>query len=59
MSKNNVKKVLKPNNLPTRLPVWSTATSFLLLERFDAPQWLWGALGFFFLLFGVELSTVC
>lgn len=48
MSNKKVKKVLKANNLPTRLPLWSTATWFLLMERFNAPQWLWGALGFFF-----------
>lgn len=44
------KRVIANNNLPTRLPLWSTATWFLLMERFNAPQWLWGSLGFFFLL---------
>ena len=28
--------------LPARLPIQTTATSYLLLEHFDAPGWVYG-----------------
>ena len=48
MSKRKTRKVLQQNNLPTKLPLWQTAVAFLLMERFNAPEWLWGVFGFFF-----------
>lgn len=42
------KKVLDISSFPTRSPLWPMATCFLLLERFSAPQWVWGALGVLF-----------
>ena len=36
--------------LPAKLPVSSTAVTWLLLDRFQAPQWAWGAAGVWFLL---------
>lgn len=50
MSKFKAKKVLANNNLPTSLPIWSTITCWLALEHWNAPQWLYGALGLFFLI---------
>lgn len=38
-------KVLPHKRLPTRLPIWNTATAWLLLDRGQAPGWLWGAVG--------------
>jgi hypothetical protein len=34
---------LHPNNLPTRLPVWPAITLWLVLDRAQAPGWVWGA----------------
>ena len=39
------KKVIKYNNLPTRIPLWSTIVAYLLLDKFNAPGWVWGAFG--------------
>lgn len=50
MSKIKAKKVLSNSNLPTRLPIWSSMTCWLALEHWNAPQWLYGALGLFFLI---------
>jgi hypothetical protein len=38
-------RVIRLQSLPTRLPIISTAVLGLLLDRIDAPGWLWGALG--------------
>lgn len=43
-------KVLKRSNLPTRLPLWQSVTCLLALEHWNAPEWLYGVAGFFFLL---------
>ena len=44
------KKVIKYNNLPTRIPLWSTIVAYLLLDKLNAPGWAWGALGLFFVI---------
>jgi hypothetical protein len=44
-------KVIARNQLPARLPTVATIAWFLLLERFQAPQWLWGIAGFLAVLF--------
>jgi hypothetical protein len=44
------KKVLKSNNLPSRLPIFPTLSTGIALDYWNAPQWLWGALGFLFLI---------
>lgn len=49
MSKFKTKKVLAYNNLPTRLPLWPTITSWLALEHWSAAEWLYGVVGVFFL----------
>ena len=42
--------VLDHNCLPSRLPIWTSATAWLLLDRFSPSGWVWGAVGCFFLL---------
>lgn len=39
------KKVIKVGNLPTRLPLLTTAVSWLILDRIQAPSWLFGSVG--------------
>ena len=38
-----MKKVIKRDNLPTRLPVLFTLVVWLLLDRFDPDGWVHGA----------------
>lgn len=44
------RKVLKMNNLPARIPIFKTLSTGIALDYWNAPQWLWGALGLFFLI---------
>lgn len=44
------KKVIKSVDLPSKLPVFPTLTTILALDYWNAPQWLWGALGFLFII---------
>lgn len=44
------KKVISTNNLPARLPIYQTLTAWIALDYFNAPQWLWGAIGLFFII---------
>lgn len=37
--------VVKSSNLPATPPVLSTAVTFLLLDRFHSPGWIWGMVG--------------
>lgn len=46
MKKN---RVIKRKNLPLKISIWNPLTCFLALERFNAPGWLYGALGVLFL----------
>jgi hypothetical protein len=46
---NKRKKVVSRKNQPTRLPLWQSLTCWLALEYSKAPEWLYGAAGFFFL----------
>jgi len=46
-------KVLKRNNMPTRLPLWQSVTCLLALEHWNAPEWAYGVMGLFFLLIWV------
>jgi len=43
-------KVIKPSNLQAQLPFTTTGVAYLLLDKFDAAQWVWGALGVVFVL---------
>jgi len=44
------KNVLANNSLPTRLPIQFTAIVYLLLDKFQAVEWVWGAAGVFVVL---------
>jgi len=46
-------KVLKSNNLPSRLPFFPTVITIIALDYWNAPQWLWGMLGVLFLLWWI------
>jgi hypothetical protein len=39
------RKVISPKNLPSRLPIVLTFMLYIILDKFNAPQWLWGGLG--------------
>lgn len=36
------RNVIDPRQLPYRPPILAILVYFLLLDRFDAPGWLWG-----------------
>lgn len=44
------KRVIARKYLPQNLPTGSTAVTYLMLDRFSAPGWLWGAMGLFVVL---------
>lgn len=44
------RKVLSRNSLPSYIPVQFTAIVYLLLDKFNAVEWVWGAAGFFVVL---------
>ena len=48
------RKVIKANNLPYKLPIWSSLTAYLALEYWNAPQWVYVAVGLFFLVFWIN-----
>ena len=37
--------VISRSCLPIRLPVLSTLVAWLVLDRLNAPDWVWGAIG--------------
>ena len=39
------KKVLSYSNLPSRLPVLHTVVLYILLDFYDAREWVWGVVG--------------
>lgn len=43
-------KVISPKNEATKLPLWSTLISWLVLDRTQPPQWVWGVVGTIFAL---------
>lgn len=51
-------KVLKRDNLPTRLPLWQSVTCLLALEYWNAPEWLYGASVLFFVLLWVVATVM-
>ena len=40
-------KVVSPKNLPTHLPLVSIVVTYLLLDKCQAPGWVWGAVATF------------
>lgn len=47
------KKVISRKNLPTKPPTIATVVAILALDYWNAPQWLWGALGVVFVIIWV------
>jgi hypothetical protein len=46
--------VIHPDNMPVRWPwLGAAALWFLVLDRFNAPGWLWGAVGLLWVLITV------
>lgn len=41
----NARNVISPKNIPASLPYSATIATGLLLDRINAPGWVWGALG--------------
>lgn len=39
-----MKRVIAYDNIPFRLPIGGTATVWLLMDRFNPPGWVWGAM---------------
>lgn len=42
------KRVIAYDNLPARLPIWVSVTTWLLLDRFKPAGWVWGVVGTIF-----------
>jgi hypothetical protein len=47
------RKVIKGTNLQKRSPIFSGMALFLFLERFNAPEWLYGVFGLLFVIWFV------
>jgi hypothetical protein len=47
MRKQIYNRVIASRNLPMRMPLMQTALFWLLLDRWQAPGWAWGATGVF------------
>jgi hypothetical protein len=41
----NERKVISGENLPMRMPLYATLLAWLVLDKVQAPGWLWGAIG--------------
>ena len=42
---SKIKKVIDQKNFPRKLPLHMTLTLWLTLKVFNAPEWVWGAVG--------------
>lgn len=54
MTKNHV---IKRSSLPQSSPVMFTAVMWLLLDRLDAPGWVWGSVGLLVVLVWIVAIT--
>ena len=52
------KNVVSPRHLPARWPIMTTVVIGLLLDRCDAPGWVWGVCGAFVFLWFVLVFIV-
>lgn len=43
-------KVIHEQNMPSRYPIWSALTCWLMLDKFNAPAWGYIVLGALFLI---------
>jgi hypothetical protein len=50
-------KVSHSGEMPTRLPLYQTATAWLLIDRLDAPGWVRGAVGVVLLLIWIAQTA--
>lgn len=50
-------KVIANKNLPARAPLWASMVAWLMLDRFDAPGWVFGVVGCLFVL--LWLAYIC
>lgn len=48
MASNKV-YVIAEKNIPLRAPLYQTLVVGMVLDRFQAPQWLWGLIVMFFI----------
>lgn len=44
------RKVISPKNLPVKYPIAWTLVFAFALDKWHAPEWLWGAVGFLVLI---------
>ena len=44
------RKVISTKNMPTILPLWPSLLTVLAMDYWNAPRWLWGAIGTFFVI---------
>ena len=44
------KQKISVSNLPTRIPIFQAIVIYLLLDNLNAPDWIYGALGFMWLM---------
>ena len=52
-------KVLASKHLPGKLPVWQSLSFWLALEHWNAPEWLYGAVGLLLLfLWGFSIHRI-
>jgi hypothetical protein len=54
----NSDKVISSKNLPARLPLWTTILMWLVLERLNAPGWVWGVVGTIFVVLWIGAITL-
>ncbi len=47
------KKVISNKDLPTRAPLLLTCVTYLMLEKFNSPSWLYGVLFTFIAIFWI------
>lgn len=56
------KKVIAFKNQRRRIPLWPTVMTLLVCDRFNAAEWVWGAIGFFLVLIWIgyfwEVATI-
>lgn len=52
------RKVISGKNLPQYVPINGTAITYLFLDKFHAAGWIWGALGFFWVVIWVAIIVI-
>ncbi len=39
------KRVISPKNLPSKIPVYQALIVYLMLDKLNAADWVWGVMG--------------